>query len=91
MALMLTNYPKGRYLGRVLRRRCLWQLGMGPPSATPIGQNGLRRFAPDLTIQWRFPSADPFGYLIDCDALNVAGEDVWTCYYTDWPVVRVRK
>lgn len=28
-------------------------------------------------------------YSSDCYALNVADDETWTCYYTDFPVVRV--
>ena len=54
--------------------------GSGP---TP---HGLVRFGPDLRPAWRFP----VGEIADCYALNVTDDDVWTCYYPDFPVVRVK-
>lgn len=51
------------------------------------GEAGLARFGPDLQRQWRFPP----GSISDCYALNVDGEDAWTCYYTDFPVARVHQ
>lgn len=27
---------------------------------------------------------------MDCYALNVDGDTAWTCFYTEWPVVRIR-
>ncbi|MEU6855092.1 hypothetical protein ABZ901_34840 [Actinacidiphila alni] len=66
-----------------------WGEGEAPG---PIGASGLVRFAPDLRADWHFP-LDPGlsgGAISDCYALNVDGETAWTCYYTDFPIVRVR-
>ena len=30
-----------------------------------------------------------FGVIDDCYALNIDGETAWTCYYSDFPVVRI--
>lgn len=56
-----------------------------------MGACGLVRFTPDLQLDWRFPShvQQPWGAISDCYA-NVGDTDVWACYYTDWPVVRIR-
>jgi hypothetical protein len=58
----------------------------------PIGRHGLNRYTADLELAWRFPShtANPWGAIIDCYALNVSGGTAWTCYYTGFPVVRIR-
>lgn len=45
---------------------------------------GVRRFGPDLQPAWRMDDD-----IVDCYALNVTDHAVWTCYYTDFPVVRV--
>jgi hypothetical protein len=60
-------------------------------TAPPVGAAGLVRFSPNLEPDWRFPSHvdQPWGAISDCYALNVAGDTVWACYYTDFPVVRV--
>ncbi|WP_309110783.1 hypothetical protein [Saccharothrix sp.] len=51
-----------------------------------VAAHGLVRFGPDLRPVWRFP-----GWVIaDCYALNVTEREAWTCYYTEFPVVRVR-
>jgi hypothetical protein len=65
--------------------------GWGTPlGAEPVGAPGLIRFAPDLQVDWRFPfDGHPWDAISDCYALNVDGEIAWTCYYTDFPVVRV--
>lgn len=45
---------------------------------------GLKRFGPDLRLAWTHDS-----FILDCYALNVTDHVVWTCYYTDFPVVRI--
>jgi hypothetical protein len=64
----------------------------GPGGDAPVGACGLVRFTPALQLDWRFPShvQQPWGAISDCYALNVGDTDVWACYYTDWPVVRIR-
>ncbi|MET7706438.1 hypothetical protein [Micromonospora sp. NPDC005413] len=66
-----------------------WGGGNAPP---PIGDRGLIRFSPELRPVWRFPSHvdGTMGAISDCYALNVTDDAVWTCYYTDFPIVRVR-
>lgn len=58
----------------------------------PVGDSGLVRFSPHLQPAWRFPSHvdNQWGAISDCYALNVTDEEVWTCYYTDFPIVRIR-
>ncbi|MFD4708340.1 hypothetical protein ACFWN5_01390 [Streptomyces sp. NPDC058430] len=68
-------------------------LGWGNPGTpAPIGEYGLIRFSSDLETQWRFPShtSEPWGAISDCYALNIDGDTAWACYYTDFPIVRVR-
>jgi hypothetical protein len=64
-----------------------WGEADGP---APIGSPGLIRFRSDLDIAWRYPYDGEFGAISDCYALNVAGEDAWAYYYTDFPIVRIR-
>ncbi|MEV4603855.1 hypothetical protein AB0K15_41575 [Amycolatopsis sp. NPDC049253] len=61
-------------------------------SGQPLGEYGLNRFSAGLTRTWHFPSPvdQAWGPISDCYALNVAEETVWTCYYTDFPLVRIR-
>ncbi|MFE2988883.1 hypothetical protein [Streptomyces sp. NPDC059262] len=68
-------------------------LGWGNPGTpAPISEYGLIRFSSDLETQWPFPShmSDPWGAISDCYALNIDGDTAWACYYTDFPIVRVR-
>jgi hypothetical protein len=60
-------------------------------TSAPMGASGLVRFSPDLQPDWHYPShVDTWGAISDCYALNVDDETVWTCYYTGFPIVRVR-
>ncbi|WP_346535516.1 hypothetical protein [Micromonospora sp. DPT] len=61
-------------------------------AAPPMGTSGLVRFTPQLEPAWRFPSHvnNEWGAIDDCYALNVTDDAVWTCYYTDFPVVQIR-
>lgn len=62
--------------------------GWGHPGPAPVGRNGLARFDPDLTLAWEFPWDDRRPRIDDCEALNV-GSDVWACYYSEFPLVRI--
>ncbi|MFF4242486.1 hypothetical protein ACFYYL_42020 [Actinomadura geliboluensis] len=82
----------GPRLGRLLRRRRLWQLRVGWRRGSATDR--LLRAHPlsaDLKVDWRFPSHvnNPWGAISDCYALNVDADAVWTCYCTDFPIVRV--
>lgn len=64
--------------------------GWGRPGRPPpIGAAGLNRFDArgDLVWSYRPPPDDPG--IADCYALNVTGDAVWSCYYTDFPVLRI--
>ncbi|MFD1147185.1 hypothetical protein [Saccharothrix hoggarensis] len=63
--------------------------GWGGPGPAPVGGSGLVRFGRDLTPTWAYPHDGDFDGIDDCYALNVAGETAWTCYYSEFPVVRV--
>ncbi|SEG83514.1 hypothetical protein SAMN04489712_11610 [Thermomonospora echinospora] len=61
--------------------------GPGPPA---LGACGLARFSPSLQPNWRFPQSGRWGAISDCYALNIDGDTAWTCYYTDFPIVRIQ-
>ena len=63
----------------------------GSPGPAPLGHTGLVQYTASLTPDWSFPSgaADTWGSIDDCYALNLADETAWTCYYSDFPVVRI--
>jgi hypothetical protein len=40
---------------------------------------------------WEYPSGPGGpGSVDDCYALNIDGETVWACYYSDFPIVRIQ-
>lgn len=56
----------------------------------PLSAPGLRRWSAAGEPLWELPLTNPGGVIADCYALNVAGRTAWACYYTDFPLVRVR-
>ena len=62
-------------------------------TAQPVGAYGIVRFSPELAPVWHYPrytEVGPWDAISDCYALNVDGTCVWTCYYADFPIVRIR-
>lgn len=65
-------------------------LGWGEPGGPePIGAPGLIRWWPDGTIEWTYDPPSGVNYIADCYALNVARDEVWACYYTEFPLIRI--
>ncbi|MEV2218276.1 hypothetical protein AB0E01_00170 [Nocardia vinacea] len=64
-----------------------------PDYSPGLGGSGLVRFTQDLRPDWQYwdrasePNLPP---IYDCYALNVDGDTVWTCYYSDFPIVRIQ-
>lgn len=60
-------------------------------SDPPLGACGLTRFSATFAQEWRYPSQvdNTWDEILDCYALNVDGDTAWTCYYTDFPIVRI--
>jgi len=63
--------------------------GWGGPGPEPIGSAGIVRFGLDLTATWRYPHGAAGGGVFDAYALNVEEETAWSCYYADFPIVRI--
>jgi hypothetical protein len=62
-------------------------------SEEPVGAYGIVRFSPDLEPAWHYPTyteVGPWDAISDCYALNVDDPSTWACYYSDFPVVRIR-
>jgi hypothetical protein len=56
----------------------------------PLGASGLVQWSPDGDILYEFTPSQGLDYIADCYAMNVDFEgDVWCCYYTDFPLVRI--
>jgi hypothetical protein len=54
-----------------------------------VGHHGIVCYTTDGTPIWKYPFDTAFGPVDDCYALNVAGEIVWSSYYSSFPIVRV--
>lgn len=63
--------------------------GWGAPGPAPIGSHGIVRFSSELSATWHYPYDAEGGAIADIYALNVVGETAWSCYYTDFPIVRI--
>ncbi|OXM49493.1 hypothetical protein [Amycolatopsis alba] len=65
-----------------------WGETESPP---PLGASGLTRFSAAMTSEWHFPAhgENDWSPIDDCYALNVDGDTVWACYYSDFPIVRI--
>ena len=65
--------------------------GWGVPGPAPIGHPGLMRFNSRLEPEWSLPQGlqPDIADVADLEAINVVGETVWACYYTDYPIARI--
>lgn len=61
--------------------------GWGYGGPEPLGAPGVVAWSLELEKVWELDASQ--GLVADCEALNVAGDDVWVCPYTDFPVVRI--
>jgi hypothetical protein len=59
--------------------------GWGGPGPEPVGAAGLACFSADGQKLWEFPG----GAIMECYALNVAGDQVAIYYHTDFPICRI--
>lgn len=55
----------------------------------PFGASGMLRLNARGEILWSFQPPAGFDFICDCYAMNVADDATWSCYYTDFPIVRV--
>lgn len=63
-----------------------WSARSGLP---PVGAPGLVEFSAMLVPIWRYAPPQGLPPIADCYAMNLADESLWTCYYTDFPIVRI--
>jgi hypothetical protein len=55
-----------------------------------LGWQGLACFDNNGAIKWSFNSlASGYPDICDCYALNVTEDQVWTCYYDEFPISRI--
>jgi len=52
-------------------------------------RHGIVCFDDSLTPVWKYPFSSPHGPVDDCYTLNVNGESAVSCFYSDFPIVRV--
>jgi hypothetical protein len=57
--------------------------------AAPLGSAGLVCYDRRGNKVWAYDAPSGFDSMADCYALNVAKDGVWTCYYTEFPIVRI--
>lgn len=55
----------------------------------PVGAAGLLRWATDGTLEWEYAPPPGLDWMADCEALNVADDATWACYYDGFPLVRI--
>jgi hypothetical protein len=63
--------------------------GWAPPNSVPTARIGLNRYDEFGRMTWAYVDDDQL--LADCYAMNVTPDDVWTCFYTDFPILRINK
>jgi hypothetical protein len=56
----------------------------------PLGASGLVAWQQDGTVAYTYQPGDELDHVCDCYAMNACGNDVWICYYTDFPLVLIR-
>lgn len=56
-----------------------------------LGSGGIVRFADDGRSLWSYNDEARRGksFSDDCYALTLAGDEVWTCFYSDFPIARI--
>lgn len=58
----------------------------------PISSYGIVRFAPNGEVLWKFNWQEhPDISIDDCYALTLDGNTLWSCTYTDFPIIRVER
>src|SRR5215471_13127218 len=60
--------------------------GWGTPGPHPIGCHGINCFNAELQLVTHAPGKFE---IVDCYAMNVVGESVYACCYSDWRVRRI--
>jgi hypothetical protein len=57
-----------------------------------VGAGGLVHFSAEGRQLGAYNAAEklPALWIADCYALTIVGSDIWTCFYSDFPIVRLR-
>ena len=54
------------------------------------GASGLACFNVEGEMTWSYRPPDDESWIDDCCALNVSGTDAWACYFSAFPIARIR-
>lgn len=56
-----------------------------------VGTGGIVQFGLDRQRMWSYndPTRNRQSFVDDCYALNLSGSSLWTCFYSDFPIVRI--
>jgi hypothetical protein len=58
----------------------------------PLGSSGLVKWSLDGEALYEYKPEAGLNSISDCYAMNIdSGGDVWICYYTDFPIVRINE
>lgn len=57
----------------------------------PMGYAGLNCFDTEGEIIWQYPLEDSPHSIDDCYAMTLNRDEVWMCFYSDFPIARVDK
>jgi hypothetical protein len=55
---------------------------------SPISASGVARFDASGDVRWSYEPPEGL-FVDDCYCLNVSGQDVWTSYYSGFPIVHI--
>ena len=56
-----------------------------------LGSAGIAYFDGFGRQAWRANYDQPIPFVDDCYALNAVGAEAWACYYSDFPILRIRR
>lgn len=58
-------------------------------TAPALGRSGIVEWTLDGALVWEYTALQPSDLVADCYALNLDGEVVYSCYYGEFPLVRI--
>ena len=64
--------------------------GPNKDGSSPVSSGGIVQFDASGTLLWSFNKQVRENHLIaDSYAMTLSGPDLWACFYTDFPIVRI--
>lgn len=57
-----------------------------------VGSGGIVHFDASGHTLWSYNELEPAGgtYIVDCYALSLCGDELWSCFYNDFTILRVK-